>query len=126
MTRTAVHTNLAPEPIGTYSQAIRIGRTVHLSGQIALDPATGRLIQGGIEEQARRVFSNVDAVARAAGQSMEDVVRVTVYLTDLVNFAVLNKVMAEYFQEPYPARSTVGVAALPRGALVEVDAMITV
>lgn len=126
MSRTAIHTDLAPKAIGPYSQAIRAGNSVYLSGQIGLDPKTGELIAGGIEAQARRAFDNLNAVSEAAGKGLEQVVRVTVYLTDLSHFGKVNEVMAEYFHAPYPARATVGVAALPRGALVEVDAVMAV
>jgi reactive intermediate/imine deaminase len=112
----------APAAIGTYSQAVRAGDTVYLSGQIPLDPKTMQLADG-FENQAKRVFENLRAVCRAAGGDFRDVVRVTVYLTDLANFAKLNEVMATYFQAPFPARATVGVASLPRGAQVEVDAI---
>lgn len=123
MARTVVFTDKAPRAIGPYSQAVRAGNTVYLSGQIPLDPRSGELVTGDIGVQARRVFDNLKAVAEAAGDGLKDVVRVTVYLTDLGNFAKVNEVMAEYFHEPYPARATVGVAALPRGAQVEVDAV---
>lgn len=126
MSRTAIHTDLAPKAIGPYSQAIRAGSSVYLSGQIGLDPRTGELVAGGIEAQARRAFDNLKAVAEVSGKGLEQVVRVTVYLTDLGHFAKVNEAMAEYFQTPYPARATVGVAALPRGALVEVDAVMVV
>jgi len=126
MSRTAIHTDLAPKAIGPYSQAVRTGSSVYLSGQIALDPKTGELVAGGIEAQARRVFDNLKAVAEASGKGLEQVVRVTVYLTDLGHFAKVNEIMSGYFQPPYPARATVGVAALPRGALIEVDAVMAV
>jgi reactive intermediate/imine deaminase len=116
-------TTEAPAAIGTYSQAVRAGDTVYLSGQIALDPKTMKLVEGGFEAQARRVFENLKAVCRAAGGDFDRVVRVTVYLTDLGNFAKVNEVMAQYFKEPYPARAAIGVASLPRGALVEIDAI---
>ncbi|MGB9430560.1 MAG: RidA family protein [Gammaproteobacteria bacterium] len=126
MSRTAVHTDLAPKAIGPYSQAIRAGNNVYLSGQIALDPKTGELVPGGIEAQTKRAFENLKAVAEASGQGLEHVVKVNIYLTDLAHFAKVNEIMAGYFHEPYPARATVGVAALPRGALVEVDAVMVV
>lgn len=126
MTRTAVHTDLAPQAIGPYSQAIRAGNSVYLSGQIALDPQTGGLVRGGLETEARRVFQNLKAVAEAAGEGLPQVVRVTVYLVDLAHFAKVNAIMSEYFHEPYPARVTIGVAALPRGAQLEVDAVMAV
>ena len=126
MSRTAIHTDLAPKAIGPYSQAIRAGNSVYLSGQIGLDPKTGELVAGGIEAQARRVFNNLKAVAETSGQGLEQAVRVTVYLIDLAHFTKVNEIMVEYFHPPYPARVTVGVAALPRGALVEVDAVMAV
>ena len=113
----------APAAIGTYSQAVRAGDTVYLSGQIPLDPKSMKLVEGDFEAQARRVFDNLRAVCRAAGGDFARVVRVTVYLTDLANFAKVNEVMATYFREPYPARAAIGVASLPRGALVEIDAV---
>jgi reactive intermediate/imine deaminase len=119
-----VSTNLAPQAIGTYSQAIKAGNTVYLSGQIPLDPATGELVTGDIETQVRRVFENLRAVARAAGGDLASAVKLNVYLTDMGNFQTVNKVMAEYFEAPYPARAAVGVAALPRGSAVEVDAIL--
>ena len=121
MPRTPIHSPHAPKAIGPYSQAIRSGNTLYLSGQTPLDPATGEMVAGGIEEQATRVFENLKAVLAAAGASFDDVVRVAIYMTDLVNFAAVNEVMKRYFREPYPARSTIGVAALPRGAAVEID-----
>ena len=124
MPRTPVSTQNAPQAIGTYSQAIRAGNTVYLSGQIPLDPATGELVTGDIEAQVRRVFDNLLAVARAAGGDLSHVVKLTVYLTDLAHFALVNRVMAEYFSQPYPARAAVGVAALPRGAVVEMDGIL--
>jgi len=121
---TPVHTEHAPGAIGTYSQAVRAGSTVYLSGQIPLDPRTGELVTGDMEAQVRRVFDNLRAVAVAAGGDLSHVVKLTVFLTDLANFALVNRVMAEYFQPPYPARAAVGVAALPRGAAVEMDAIL--
>ena len=118
-----VHSKNAPQAIGTYSQAVRCGDTVYLSGQIALDPATMQLAEG-IDAQIERVFENLKAVAAAAGGSLDHAVRVTVYLTDLAHFARVNEVMAKYFSEPYPARAAVGVSSLPRGALVEIDAIL--
>jgi reactive intermediate/imine deaminase len=120
-----VSTSRAPKAIGPYSQAVRAGDTIYLSGQIPLDPATGELVAGDIVAQARRVFDNIQAVLEAADASFGDVVRVGIYLTDLGNFAAVNDVMKQYFAEPYPARSTIGVAALPRGAAVEVDIVAT-
>ena len=118
---TPIHTDHAPGAIGTYSQAVRAGNTVYLSGQIPLDPATGELVKGDIEAQVRRVFENLKAVTTAAGGTFANAVKVNVYLTDLGNFALVNKVMAEYISQPYPARAAVGVASLPRGAAVEID-----
>jgi len=113
----------APAAIGTYSQAVRAGDTVYLSGQIPLDPKTMKIVEGDFEAQARRVFDNLRAVCRAAGGDFDRVVRVTVYLTDLANFAKVNEVMSQYFKEPFPARAAIGVASLPRGSLVEIDAV---
>ena len=124
MARTPIHTDLAPAAIGPYSQAIRSGNLVFLSGQTPLDPATGVLVEGDISVQARRAFDNIKAVCEAAGGSMDDIVRVGLYLTDLGQFAAVNAVMAEYFQTPYPARSTIEVPALPKGADFEVDAVL--
>ncbi|MDE2317107.1 MAG: RidA family protein [Xanthomonadaceae bacterium] len=123
MSRSIVSTTQAPAAIGPYSQAVRAGDTVYFSGQIPLDPATGNLVEGDIKAQARRVFDNLAAVAQAAGGSLAHFVRVGIYVTDLANFAEVNAVMAEYFQQPYPARSTIEVSALPKGAQVEVDAI---
>src|SRR5260221_12584501 len=121
--KTPIQTRNAPEAIGTYSQAVRAGDTVYLSGQIGLDPATMQLAEG-IEAQAHRVFRNLEAVAAAAGSGLEHCVRMTVYLTDLAHFARVNEIMAQYVREPYPSRAAVGVAGLPRGALVEIDAIL--
>jgi reactive intermediate/imine deaminase len=121
--KTAIQCRDAPAAIGTYSQAVRAGDTVYLSGQIGLDPATMQLVEG-IEAQIDRVFRNLAAVAAAAGLGLEHAVRVTVYLTDLAHFAKVNEVMARYLKEPYPARAAVGVASLPRGAQVEIDAIL--
>ncbi|HXF78189.1 MAG TPA: RidA family protein [Usitatibacter sp.] len=118
-----IATTDAPAAIGTYSQAVRAGDTVYLSGQIPLDPKTMKIVEGDFEAQARRVFDNLRAVCRAAGGDFDRVVRVTVYLTDLANFAKVNEVMSQNFKEPYPARAAIGVASLPRGSLVEVDAV---
>jgi reactive intermediate/imine deaminase len=123
MSRTIIATERAPAAIGPYSQAVRAGNTVYFSGQIPLDPATGALIDGDIQAQTRRVFDNLVAVAEAAGGSLAQIVRVGIYVTDLAYFAEVNAVMAEYFQAPYPARSTIEVSALPKGAQVEVDAV---
>lgn len=116
-----IHSDQAPRAIGPYSQAVRAGNTLYLSGQTPLDPATGKLVEGDISAQARRVFENLKAVLAAADAGFADVVRVGIYLTDLGNFAAVNDVMKQYFAEPYPARSTIGVAALPLGAAVEID-----
>jgi reactive intermediate/imine deaminase len=124
MSKQIVSTSAAPAAIGPYSQAVRAGNTLWLSGQIPLDPLTKELVKGDIEVQARRVFENLKAVISAAGAGFDDVVKTTIFLTDLGHFAEVNKVMAEYFREPYPARSTVGVAALPRGAQVEVECIV--
>lgn len=122
MTRQAIQTSAAPGAIGTYSQAVRCGSTVYLSGQIGLDPGTMKLADG-IEAQIHRVFDNLKAVAAAAGGSLDDTAKLTVYLTDLAHFARVNEIMEKYFSKPYPARAALGVASLPRGALVEVDAI---
>jgi reactive intermediate/imine deaminase len=121
MARKTIQTDLAPRAIGTYSQAVRCGESVYLSGQIPLSPQTMDLVDGGMEAQIRQVFDNLCAVAAAAGGSLADVVKLNIYLVDLGHFALVNQVMAEYFHEPYPARAAVGVAALPRGAQVEMD-----
>jgi len=121
--KTVIQTKDAPAAIGTYSQAVRVGDTVYLAGQIGLDPATMQLAEG-IDAQTHRVFRNLSAVADAAGLSLGHAVRMTVYLTDLAHFARVNEIMAQYVREPYPARAAVGVAGLPRGALVEVDAIL--
>jgi len=123
MTRQIIATSSAPKAIGPYSQAVRSGNTVYFSGQIPLDPSSGELVGGDIGAQTRRVFENLKAVCEAAGGSLAQLVRVGIYLTDLANFAAVNAVMVEYCKEPYPARSTIGVASLPRGAQVEVDAI---
>ena len=124
MPREIIKTDHAPAAIGTYSQAVKVGHTVYLSGQIPLDPAIMQLVDGGMEAQIRQVFDNLAAVARAAGGSLADTVKLNVFLTDLGHFALVNQLMAEYFQEPYPARAAIGVAALPRGAQVEMDAVL--
>ena len=124
MARTIISTTAAPAAIGTYSQAVRVGSTVYISGQIPLDPATKEMVKGDFEAQARRVFDNLKAIAIAAGGSLDSAVRVTIFLVDMGNFAQVNKVMAEYFSEPYPARAAVGVASLPRGAAVEADCIL--
>lgn len=124
MTRQIISTPAAPAAIGTYSQAVRCGRTVYLSGQIPLDPASGELVGGDMAQQVRRVFDNLKAVAEAAGGSLADVAKLNVYLVDLAHFPIVNEVMAEYFSQPYPARAAVGVAALPKAAQVEADAVL--
>jgi reactive intermediate/imine deaminase len=123
MARTIIATTNAPAAIGTYSQAVKVGDTVYLSGQIPLDPVSMKL-EEGIEPQIVRVFDNLQAVAAAAGGSLADTVKLNVFLTDLGNFAKVNEIMARYFTEPYPARAAIGVAALPRGAAVEMDAIL--
>lgn len=123
MSKQIISTPHAPAAIGTYSQAVRVGNTVYLSGQIGLDPASMQMVEG-FEAQTVRVFENLKAVAEAAGASLADVVKLNLYLTDLANFATVNEVMARYFSAPFPARAAVGVMALPRGALVEADAVL--
>jgi reactive intermediate/imine deaminase len=125
MTRQIISTSNAPAAIGTYSQAVRVGNTVYLSGQIPLDPATMQLVSGDIDAEIRRVFDNLAAVALAAGGTLDDAVKVTVFLTDLAHFGRVNEIMATYFQQPYPARAAVGVAALPRGARVEMECILS-
>lgn len=125
MAKVIIGTDGAPKAIGTYSQAVKVNDTVYLSGQIGLDPATMQLVDG-IEAQVRRVFDNLSAVATAAGGSLADIVKLNIFLTDLGHFALVNSIMAEYFTEPYPARAAVGVASLPRGALVEADGVMVV
>lgn len=122
-TKQIIQTQGAPAAIGTYSQAVKVGNTVYLSGQIGLDPATMQMVEG-IEAQVHRVFTNLKAVAEAAGSSLGDVVKLNIFLTDLSHFALVNTIMAEYFSQPYPARAAVGVASLPRGALVEADGVL--
>jgi reactive intermediate/imine deaminase len=124
MSREIISTKDAPAAIGTYSQAVKVGRTVYMSGQIPLDPATMQMVEGGIEAQITRVFENLKAVAAAAGGTLDNAVKVTVFLTDLANFAKVNETMAKYFNQPYPARAAVGVASLPRGAQVEIEAIL--
>ena len=124
MSKKAIASNAAPAAIGTYSQAIRTGNLVFLSGQIPLDPATMKVVDGDFEARARRVFDNLAAVADAAGGSLADIVKLTIFLTDLGNFAVVNKVMEDYFDVPYPARAAVGVASLPKDVDVEADAIL--
>jgi reactive intermediate/imine deaminase len=122
----SIQTNDAPAAIGTYSQAIKVGNLVYLSGQIPLDPETGNLIEGDVSQQIEQVFKNLKAVAEAAGTSLKNAVKITVYLTDLSHFATVNEVMAAYFEPPYPARAALGVASLPKGAAVEADAILLV
>ena len=124
MSRQSIHSERAPQAIGTYSQAVKVGDTVYLSGQVGLDPKSMQLVEGGIEAQIRRVFENLKAVAEAAGGSLAQAVKVNVYLTDLANFAKVNEVMAQYCSKPYPARAAVGVAQLPRGAQVEIECIL--
>jgi reactive intermediate/imine deaminase len=126
MTREIIHTNDAPKAIGTYSQAVKAGNTVYLSGQIPLDPATMTLVDGDMGAQIARVFDNLQAVARAAGGDLKDIVKLNIFLTDLGHFALVNEIMAKYFKEPYPARAAVGVASLPKGAQVEMDAVMDI
>ena len=125
MPRTVISTAGAPAAIGAYSQAVRRGNTVYLSGQIGLDPATMQLAEG-IDAQLRRVFDNLKAVAEAAGGTLDDAVKLTVYLTDLAHFSKVNETMARYFKQPYPARAAIGVASLPRAALIEADAILVI
>ena len=122
MSRTIVSTTAAPAAIGTYSQAVKVGDTVYLSGHIGLDPASMQMVEG-IDAQITRVFDNLKAVAEASGGTLADIVKINIFLTDLANFGKVNEAMATYFQQPYPARAAIGVAALPRGGLVEADAV---
>jgi len=124
MSKEAIHSDTAPAAIGTYSQAIRSGELVFLSGQIPLDPATMEVVDGDFEARARQVFENLKAVAEAAGGNLNDIVKLTIFLTDLGNFASVNQVMESYFEQPFPARAAVGVAALPKGVDVEADAIL--
>lgn len=124
MAREIIKTDQAPQAIGTYSQAVKIGNTVYLSGQIALDPQTMTMVDGDTEAEIRRVFDNLRAVATAAGGSLNDMAKLNVFLVDLAHFALVNQIMAEYFDEPYPARAAIGVAALPREASVEMDGIL--
>ena len=126
MARKIIQTDKAPAAIGTYSQAVRVGNSVYLSGQIPLDPKTMQMVEGDIKAQIRQVFDNLSAVAEAAGSKLQDAAKLNVYLTDLGNFPSVNEVMASYFTEPYPARAAVGVAALPRNAQVEIDGVLEV
>lgn len=126
MSKTIIATDRAPQAIGTYSQAVKVDSTVYMSGQIPLDPATMELVDGGVDVQITRVFDNLSAVAEAAGGSLDNVVKLNVFLTDLSNFPTVNEIMAKYFHEPYPARAAIGVAALPKGAEVEMDAVLEI
>ena len=126
MEKKIIQTDHAPEAIGTYSQAVKVGDTVYLSGQIPLDPQSMTLVDGEIEVKICRVFDNLHAVAEAAGGSLADVVKLNIFLTDMNTFPVINEVMARYFQKPYPARAAIGVASLPKGAEVEMDAVMVV
>jgi reactive intermediate/imine deaminase len=126
MSRHIITTDKAPQAIGTYSQAVKVGNTVYLSGQIPLEPATMQLLEGDMRSQIVRVFENLKAIATAAGGSLADIVKLTVYLTDLNHFPLVNEVMATYFKEPYPARAAVGVVQLPKGATVEMDAIMVI
>jgi reactive intermediate/imine deaminase len=123
MKREVIHTDQAPHAIGTYSQAVKVGGTVYLSGQIPLVPESMEMVEGNMETQIRRVFDNLSAVAAAAGGSLADIAKLNIFLTDLAHFPLVNQVMADYFQEPYPARAAVGVATLPKEAQVEMDAI---
>jgi len=124
MTKEAIHSSKAPAAIGTYSQAIRAGKLVFLSGQIPLDPVTMQIVEGPFEARARQVFDNLQAVTKAAGGSLDQIVKLTIFLTDLDDFATVNAVMEDYFEKPYPARAAVGVGSLPKGADVEADAIL--
>ena len=124
MPRRVIQTDRAPQAIGTYAQAVQLGDTVYLSGQIPLDPDTMELVQGDMEAQIRRVFDNLSAVAEAAGGSLADIAKLNIFLTDLGHFPLVNQVMTQYFAAPYPARAVVGVGALPKGASVEMDAVL--
>lgn len=123
MSKTIISTEQAPAAIGTYSQAVKVGPAVYLSGQIPLDPQSGQMVEGNFEAQTVRVFENLKAVAEAAGGSLQDVVKLNIFLIDLDNFAQVNEIMARYFEQPYPARAAVGVASLPRDSAVEMDAI---
>jgi len=124
MTKTIIATDRAPQAIGTYSQAVKVGTTVYMSGQIPLDPETMELIGGGIEDQIKRVFDNLLAVAQAADGSFDNIVKLNIFLTDLSCFPIVNEIMSTYFEKPYPARAAIGVASLPKGAQVEMDAVL--
>ncbi len=126
MAKTIIQTDHAPQAIGTYSQAVKIDNTVYMSGQIPLDPLSMEVVKGGIEAEITRVFDNLKAVATASGGSLADVVKLNIFLTDLGNFPTVNEIMAQYFQQPYPARAAIGVAALPKGVGVEMDAVLVI
>ncbi len=126
MGRKIISTKDAPQAIGTYSQAVKIGHTVYLSGQIPLMPDSMKLVDGDMQTQISRVFDNLSAVAKAAGGSLADIAKLNVYLTDLTHFPLVNEIMANYFSEPYPARAAVGVASLPKGAMIEMDAIMVI
>ena len=126
MAKTIIHTAHAPQAIGTYSQAVKVDNTVYISGQIPLDPASMEVVDGGITAEITRVFDNLKAVAEASGGSLADVVKLNIFLTDLGNFPTVNEIMAQYFSEPYPARAAIGVAALPKGVGVEMDAVLVI
>ncbi len=126
MAKTIIHTDDAPQAIGTYSQAVKVDNTVYISGQIPLDPASMEVVSGGIEAEITGVFDNLKAVAAASGGSLADVVKLNIFLTDLSNFPTVNEIMAQYFQQPYPARAAIGVAALPKGVGVEMDAVLVI
>jgi len=125
MTRSIIHTDSAPKALGTYSQAVRVGNTLYVSGQTPIDPATGELVGGDIEAEIRRCFDNLLAVVTAADGTFSQVVKVTIFMTDLVHFPKVNEIMATYFRQPYPARSTVGVAQLPKGSRVEIECILS-
>jgi len=124
MAREIISTDKAPQAIGTYSQAVKVGTTVYMSGQIPLIPETMEMVEGNIEAEIRRVFDNLTAVAEAAGGSLKDVAKLNIFLTDMTNFPIVNEVMSDYFQQPYPARAAIGVAQLPKDAGVEMDAIL--
>jgi reactive intermediate/imine deaminase len=126
MAKTIINTADAPQAIGTYSQAVKVDNTVYVSGQIPLDPASMEVVAGGIEAEITRVFDNLQAVAGAAGGSLADVVKLNIFLVDLGNFPIVNEIMAQYFEQPYPARAAIGVAALPKGVGVEMDAVMVI
>jgi reactive intermediate/imine deaminase len=126
MAKTIINTADAPQAIGTYSQAVKVDNTVYISGQIPLDPASMEVVEGGIEAEITRVFDNLKAVASASGGSLADVVKLNIFLVDLGNFPIVNEIMAQYFDEPYPARAAIGVAALPKGVGVEMDAVLVI